>query len=103
MRKLLLVDSGPWSYESQISFYEQAMVDNGFSYDLWPVHDPYQDAPTLVDLLQYDVVVWSAPYDAPGLLSNGSATLYEYLQQGGQLFISGQDVARTDAVGYDAE
>ncbi|GAB4148326.1 MAG: hypothetical protein Fur0021_08040 [Candidatus Promineifilaceae bacterium] len=103
MSKLLLVDSGPWYYESQVSYYEQAMADSGFSYDLWSVHDPYQDAPSLANLLEYDAVVWTAPYDAPGLLSNGSTNLYEYLQQGGQLLISGQDVAWNDAVGYDAE
>lgn len=103
MSRLLLVDSGPWYYESQVGFYEEALDDSGFGYDLWAIHDPYQDAPLLADLLPYNAIIWTAPYDAPGLLSNGSANLYEYLQRGGKLFISGQDVAWNDAVGYDAE
>ncbi|MCB8954319.1 MAG: S8 family serine peptidase [Ardenticatenales bacterium] len=101
--RLLLVDSGPWYYESAIGYYEQALVDNDLSYDLWSVHDPYQDAPGLVNLLAYDTVIWSAPFDAPGLLANGSVAVYDYLQRGGNLIISGQDVAWNDAVGYDTE
>lgn len=99
--KMLLIDSGVWYYESVIGYYEAALSDLGWSYDRLEIRDPVFDYPTIVQLFPYEVVVWSAPWDAPGLLGDGSGGLYQYLQRGGKLFISGQDVAWHDGVGIE--
>ena len=92
---ILLVDSGQWRYESAASFYQEALLDNGFSSDLWVIDDPVNASPKLKDLIPYEIVIWSAPTDSPGRLSL-SDTLAQYLSQGGSLLISGQNVASLD-------
>lgn len=92
---LLLVDSGGWYYESQIEYFRQALDDLSYAYDEWSIRDLWQDVPTAADLARYDVVVWSAPRDAPGLIGAGTAVA-SYLRRGGRLFLTGQDVGYYD-------
>ena len=47
---------------------------------------------------RYDIVLWSSPRGAPGLVG-GAAPLKDYLEQGGRLFLSGQDIAYFDGGG----
>jgi uncharacterized repeat protein (TIGR01451 family) len=99
---ILLVDSGHWYQESQIGYYQQALTDLRYPADLWQISDPFStpsDVPAGADLLPYDIVIWSAPGDAPGYLGANSA-LTEYLDGGGALLLSGQDVAYFDGGGY---
>ncbi|MFC2023747.1 hypothetical protein ACFLT5_03305, partial [Chloroflexota bacterium] len=88
---LLLVDSGPWYYGSQAGYFEQALDDGDYVYDLREIRDPATDVPALEDLAAYDTVVWSAPLDAPGLVGAGDV-ISNYLGTGGSLFLSGQDI-----------
>lgn len=92
---ILLVDSGAWYYDSQIDYYRQALDELYYAYDLWAVNDPGNDVPTAENLLPYDIVFWSAPQDSPGYL-NASDALVTYLEDGGYLFLSGQNVAYYD-------
>ena len=92
---LLLVDSGPWYYGSQASYFEQALDDRDFVYDLWQIRDPATDLPALEDLVRYQVIIWSSPQDAPGLIGAGDA-ISSYLGLGGNLFVTGQDVGYWD-------
>ena len=92
---ILLVDSGAWYYGSQIAAYQQALDDLRYTYDTWTIADPKNQVPTARDLLGYDVVFWSAPEDSPGYLG-ASQVLTTYLESGGALFLSGQDVAYYD-------
>jgi uncharacterized repeat protein (TIGR01451 family) len=92
---ILLLDSGAWYYASEIDYYRQALDDLRYTYDLWTVNDPIQDVPAPNDLLPYDIVFWSSPQDSPGYLG-ASQVLTTYLESGGSLFLSGQDVAYYD-------
>ncbi len=93
---ILLVDSGAWYYGSQIAYYRQALDDLALAYDERTIHQIPDDTPTADLLAPYDVVVWSAPYDAPGYIGAQNA-ITTYLSAGGRLFLSGQDVGFLDA------
>ncbi len=92
---LLLVDSGGWYFESQASFFQQALDDSDYVYDLWSIRDLETDVPILDDLLPYEITLWSSPGDAPGLIGAGD-TISNYLSLGGHLFLTGQDVGYWD-------
>jgi len=92
---LLLVDSGRWHYGSRASYFEQALDDGNYVYDLWEIRDLTTDLPGLDDLSPYEITVWSSPSDAPGLIGAGDV-ISDYLHGGGSLFLSGQDVGYWD-------
>ncbi len=93
---ILLVDSGAWYYGSQSAYYRRALDDLTLAYDEWIVRQIPNDVPTADVLAPYDVVVWSAPYDAPGYIGAQDA-ITTYLSAGGRLLLSGQDVGFLDA------
>jgi uncharacterized repeat protein (TIGR01451 family) len=92
---LLLVDSGRWYYGSQITYFQQALSDGDYVYDLWEIRDTPANLPSLDDLASYDITVWSSPLDAPGLVGAGDV-ISGYLAAGGNLFLTGQDVGFWD-------
>lgn len=92
---VLLVDSGAWYYDSQIHYYRQALDQLSYTYDVWTIREPVNGAPRASDLHPYDVVFWSSPEDSPGYV-NASHALASYMEDGGSLFLSGQDVAYYD-------
>jgi uncharacterized repeat protein (TIGR01451 family) len=91
---ILLVDSGKWYQESQATFYQQALTDQLYPYELWQVDTP-SDVPSAAALSAYDIVIWSSPYDSPGYIG-ADDELTAYLNGGGKLLLSGQDVAYYD-------
>ena len=93
---ILLIDSGAWYGESQIGYYQQALDDLGYLHTDWTIRDPAIDLPTTPTLRAYDTVIWSAPFDSPGVVG-ASNVVSDYLSAGGHLLISGQDVAYFDA------
>ena len=93
---ILLVDSGAWYYGSQIAYYRRALDDLALAYDEWTVRQIPDDTPTADLLAPYDIVVWSAPHDAPGYIGAQRA-ITTYLSAGGRLLLSGQDVGFLDA------
>ncbi len=95
---ILLVDSGRWYYESQIGYFRQALGDLAYVYDEWPIDLLPDDVPKLGDLAPYDVVIWSAPWDAPGYIG-ASDVVSGYLGGGGRLLLTGQDVGYLDGGG----
>jgi len=99
---ILLVDSGAWYYGSQATYFRQALDDLGYAYDTWRIKHPPADLPPSSTLSAYNIVVWSAPLDSPGYLDADGA-LEEYLDGGGRLLLSGQDIGFWDgggALGY---
>jgi uncharacterized repeat protein (TIGR01451 family) len=99
---ILLLDSGGWYYESQARYFRQALDDLGYVYDEWAIRHLPDDIPAASDLTPYDIVVWSAPRDAPGFIGAEDAVT-GYLSEGGRLFLSGQDISFWDgggALGY---
>lgn len=90
---LLVVDQGALYYRSRIALWTQALEALAYAYDVWPVIAlPLPD--TL--LAPYDIVLWSAPVGSPGAIWEG-ALLEQYLEAGGRLLLSGQDVAYFDS------
>jgi uncharacterized repeat protein (TIGR01451 family) len=97
---ILLVDSGPWYYGSQAHYFQQALDDLAYAYEEWAIKRIPDDVPMAADLTSYDVVVWSAPSDAPGYVGAQDA-IAGYLSAGGRLLLSGQDVGYLDGGGWD--
>ncbi|RME48314.1 MAG: DUF11 domain-containing protein [Chloroflexi bacterium] len=95
---ILLVDSGGWYYGSQSRFFTEALDTFGYTYEVWRIKDLDRDLPTAKDLSAYDIVIWSSPRDAPGLIG-ASGTITNYLEAGGRLLITGQDVGYWDGGG----
>jgi uncharacterized repeat protein (TIGR01451 family) len=93
--RLLLVDAGRWYYDSQASYFEEALQDRDYVYDLWEIRDLTTDLPGLADLNAYEISVWSSPQDAPGLIGAGDI-ISDYLSAGGKLFLTGQDIGYWD-------
>jgi len=92
---LLLVDSGRWYYGSQASYFQSALVDRDYVYDLWEIRDLETDVPEGADLAPFDLTIWSAPLDSPALLGAGDV-ISGYLNTGGNVLISGQDIGFWD-------
>jgi len=90
--RTLLVDSGQWYYRSQISFFSETLEQLELAYDIVTVRDPLIDIPDADELVNYDVVIWSSPTDSPSQISAGEV-ISSYLSQGGNLIISGQNIA----------
>ncbi|HHN93650.1 MAG TPA: hypothetical protein ENK17_02690, partial [Anaerolineae bacterium] len=95
---ILLVDSGEWYYESQAEYFRQALDDLAYVYDEWPIRHLPGDLPEPADLAPYDVVVWTAPWDAPGYIG-AEDVITGYLSGGGRLFLTGQDIGYLDGGG----
>lgn len=95
---ILLVDSGAWYYGSQTSYYQTALDDLNYLYDTHTVKHLPGDVPTSTTFLPYDIVIWSAPNDAPGYIG-ASAAITTYLENGGLFLLSGQDVGYWDGGG----
>jgi uncharacterized repeat protein (TIGR01451 family) len=98
---ILVVDSGAWYNDSQIGYYEAALEGLRYVYDRHTIANVgvgSNDIPTITDLLPYDLVLWSAPQDAPGLIG-ATGAITNYLTAGGRLLLSGQDIAFWDGGG----
>ena len=94
--QLLLVDEGTAYYASEVALWREALDTLRYEYDFYKIKAGH--ALISQTLLPYDVVLWSSPYGSPGLVSSSSA-LRGYLNQGGKLLLSGQDVAYYDGGG----
>ncbi|MDW8293451.1 MAG: S8 family serine peptidase [Anaerolineae bacterium] len=94
-QRILLVDSGAWYYASAADFYQRALDELQLAHDTARIKHIPRDVPLITDLLRYDAVVWSAPFDAPGVVGAGDA-ISRYLAAGRSLLLSGQDVAFYD-------
>lgn len=95
---ILLVDSGAWYNDSRSSYIEEALTANRYIYDLYRVTQAPDPAMTSTLFSPYDVVVWSAPRDSPGR-AGADLALRHYLSEGGQLLLSGQNIAQLDGGG----
>ncbi|MGH2537659.1 MAG: S8 family serine peptidase, partial [Candidatus Promineifilaceae bacterium] len=93
--RVLLVDSGRWYYGSQAGYFRAALSDAGYAFDELSVRSPHGGAPEPAELEGYDAVVWSAPHDSPGLIAAGDV-VSGYLQAGGNLLISGQEIGEQE-------
>jgi uncharacterized repeat protein (TIGR01451 family) len=99
---ILLVDGGPWYYDSQIDYYQDSLYALNYHYDQWDIHNPFSDIPQFADLESYDAIIWSSPEDSPGYVG-ATPGLTNYLKSVGNLFISGQNLGSIDGFGLNSE
>ncbi len=92
---ILLVDADAWLEDSVASYYQWALDYEGYLYDTRPITDT-EVLPTATELAPYDVVIWANPWSSPGYI-NADEELIAYLENGGRLLLSGQDIGYWDA------
>ena len=96
--RILLVDGGRWYYDSAGRFYRQTLDELGYVYDRRDLKHIPDDVPVITDLLPYDVLIWSAPDDSPGLVG-ATKVLSDFLALGNNLLLSGQNIGYWDGGG----
>ncbi|MGA9348789.1 MAG: S8 family serine peptidase, partial [Anaerolineae bacterium] len=92
---ILLVDADVWAGDSVTNYYEWALDYEGYFYDTRPITDTAY-LPTAAELSSYDVVLWASPWSSPGYI-NADEELMSYVDGGGRLLISGQDIGYWDS------
>ncbi len=95
---LLLIDQGTVAFQLHTHYWRAALDALQYAYDEHLIKSSSQTLLTTT-LRAYEAVVWSAPVGSPALLGTGAA-LEDYLDQGGRLLLSGQDVAFFDSGAY---
>ena len=84
---LLVADDEGFGTETS---YAEALDALGVSYDVWN-HSKTGTPPASV-LMRYNTVVWMCEWAFPSLDSLDRFSLAQYLDSGGKLFLSGQDI-----------
>ncbi len=90
VQKLILFvdDDGGKSYSNYV---QEAISDSGYSFDTWDVNA--KGYPTFADFQNYRVVVWTTGSMWRDVLnSEEQSALEKYLNDGGKLYISSQDL-----------
>jgi hypothetical protein len=90
---LLLVDDTPGNYDDNSREYFTGSLENfRIPYDLWDID--FMSVPTAAHLSAYDIVLW---YTGDATLSptdvSGISEIKTFLDNGGNLFITGQGIA----------
>ena len=99
-KKVLLVDTGAWYYRSYRDYFGDSLNNLGYAYDTHVVTNPaYPAFPDQTQINEYDVLVWTAPSDSPGYIGANNV-ITDFLGQGGNLLISGQNVGAYDGYGF---
>ncbi|MEM3396470.1 MAG: S8 family serine peptidase [Thermoplasmata archaeon] len=101
LASILIIDGG--SYLIFDKYYTDAVGDAGWSYGIWS--KAKQGMPTLAYLQQFKAVVWHTSDCYPQLSADDRSLLGSYLDGGGKLVISGQDIGwdlcATDGTQYN--
>jgi len=86
---LFVDDDNGASYER---FFDYALLANEVAYDTWNVA-ALGSSPTAADLASYKMVIWNTGYDfSSAILPSDESAIATYLDNGGRIYISGQDV-----------
>jgi len=86
---ILVVDDDEGDNYEQ--YYTSALSANGYHYNVYPVYK--LGSPSMEILCEYPVVIWFTGNDCTSTLtSTDQSNLQNYLDSGGNLFISGQDI-----------
>jgi hypothetical protein len=83
---LFVDDDGSESYED---YYLDALGANGISYGFWPRGG---GAPTASLLDNFEIIVWGTGFAFPTLEESDRLALGQFLDNGGRLFLTGQDI-----------
>ena len=80
----------PWDYDAE-RFYRMALYDRGETYHVW--NTTLAGSPGTEVLQSYDIVIWFTGASDPTITPEDEVVLKAYLDSGGNLIISGQDIA----------
>jgi hypothetical protein len=90
-REILIVNDDETSGSSKISYYTEALDSIQFKFDIWDVQQ--QGTPGLNERL-YPIIIWYTGDAAQNVLTSAEQQfLQSYLDNGGRLFLTGQDIA----------
>ena len=85
--------------ESYDRFFRSALQANGYTFDHWDVAAAGGVTPSSAVMANYKLVVWNTGYaysgTGAGLSSGEQSAISNYLNGGGRIFISGQDILFT--------
>ena len=98
--KILFIDDSGWYYHVRGEYFTQALHEIRYTHDTITIFNPFTDVPDLSTLQAYDVVIWSSPDYSPGYILGGDL-LHQYLESGGKLLISGQNVPFYETMGAE--
>ena len=84
---LIVDDDGAYDYESL--YFIPALAGTGKSHATWDRTSTVLDGPTLAN---FDIVIWNCGWAFPTVDATDRAAISEYLDGGGNLFITGQDI-----------
>ncbi|MCC7355001.1 MAG: S8 family serine peptidase, partial [Anaerolineae bacterium] len=101
---LLLLDADAWLEDDATVYFKLALDRAGYLYDTRRITST-AILPTLAELRAYDIVIWAHPWASPGeidAIREDQATqnlLSGYVNGGGRLLLSGQNVGFYDGGG----
>ncbi len=94
--RILLVDADAWSAgDSKIEYWRADLDSLLYTFDPWTVLTTTTGVPPASTLALYDIVVWHQPTTSPGYI-NAWPMLANFMDSGGHLLISGQDIGYWD-------
>ncbi|MEW6061311.1 MAG: S8 family serine peptidase [Bacteroidota bacterium] len=98
--RILLVDDDDGTVNVE-GYYTSALNKLGTVYDVWD--HTKKGSPTAGVLQKYQSVIWLCEWTFPSLDSADRAAISDYLNSGGRLFLSGQDIGwdLADATGSE--
>jgi len=100
--KILLVDGDAWNYGNTLDFYRASLDRLGYVFHEHHVTDQRAGAgkpggpPAAAALAPYDIVIWSSALGSLNVVRAANDVL-AYLDGGGRLLLSGQDILCYDA------
>ena len=90
---LLFVDDDEG--DSLEGYFTQALDANGYAYDIWDSAG-LGSSPAVAEMSSYSAVIWNTGYDyssaTAGLTDVEQGEIAAYLEGGGNIFLSGQDI-----------
>lgn len=92
---ILLLADYKYNYSNLLSYYIDALDANAYTYDIWDCYR--RGAPADSVLLRYTdgAVIWFMPYSGYIAEPTVQAMLKKYLDAGGKLFITGQNIGNS--------
>ena len=101
--RILLVDADYWRSSPELAIYQADLSALLYPFHTWHVARIPDDSPPAAVLNRYDLVIWTQADSSPGYIGAWDG-LSAYLEQGGRLLISGQDIGYWDSArGYGSD
>ena len=92
---LFVPDAAATTLHAFRPYYTNALDAEGYAYDIWDTGRRCAPDSTILNQYTAGTVVWAAPYYRGYITDDGNqrTAVQNYLDAGGKLFVTGQDVA----------